>query len=177
MVTTQQYDDAWLSDIYDMWYPSWYHNPWLWGLLGMLIVGSALILWLCWRAYTLSDRPFLTREQEVRQRLASLSVESVHSSESCKNFYGELTCIIKCCLAYGCDYQLAHLTDSELLDYVKTTTLPQEVISDIERIVLVATEAKFAQWIALKKQLEEDRADIEKLLDICSKNGIGQNAT
>ncbi|MBD3231264.1 hypothetical protein GF322_01245 [Candidatus Dependentiae bacterium] len=145
-------------EIYDYYYqPLLQRSYFKYSLLVLLLIGFLSALFIVVRF-------FLARKKQVQllpwhwafKSLNDLSLDNVQSKVDFKNFYFELTSILKQYLNKRFGWDTIDKTDDELIQYLKIKNLDSNLLNIIQNIAQEAVWIKFANQDALKLQAKKD---------------------
>ncbi len=145
----------------------------IWIVLGLLLIG-ALIYYIKTRKKEDTEEkevvPVLAAYEEALQKLAQLDEKLLWQNNKVKQYYIELTDIIRNYLGRDIEIPTLELTTSEIVDLVETQNksrklgLTKETLSDIEKLLKNADLVKFAKSKPVSFEIEIDRKTAEKII-------------
>ncbi len=139
-------------DIYDIWY-----EP-IWKTKYTVIIAIIAIMLILLLSYFVlkkrkSKKKFMKPWELALFRFSSISIGKY---EEKKEFYIDLTYILKQYLAIRYAIDLQGKTDQEMLESMQYTEFPKDMLERLERIFLGAVMVKFAQEDAVLLAMERD---------------------
>jgi hypothetical protein len=146
-----------LFDLYGLWYEPFWHKPWFWPCLislGLLLCVASLH----WFMQKRKSRKRLLKEpwQEALEQLDVLRIQECTNVLLRKNFYLDLTSILKRYLIRRYGLSLESKTDEEILIMVKDSEFPIEYFINLSAIFNGALYVKFADQDAAFDQMAQD---------------------
>ena len=152
------------DDLYDLWYEPFWHKPWFIIFAGCLatvfLVG---LIWLVIRSIK-KKKKVLTPWQEALKNLMALNIASYEMPSRHKDYYQQLTGILKRYVSrrYGCF--LASKTDQEVINALKETELAHDLQEQLEDIMQGAVFVKFANQQAAHEKMKLDLQRAQELI-------------
>jgi hypothetical protein len=146
-----------LYDIEPLWHvPFWQTKQFLWILIGIGVLLVALIVFFILKKWYSKKRVQLPWERALAQ-LAVLEKNKYVSTVHGKEFYGELTRILKEYIHDRYQIDVIHATDEELLIILeKQSELPSVLYEQARDLMDGMAFIKFANVQAAQKKIEED---------------------
>ena len=139
------------DDIFDVWQPAWWENPWaVAGVIGVIFLLLFFVYWLL-KKYWLYTKPVDPRTFALQQLYA---INPEHGAQA-KEFYTQLLIIMKNYLDARYDLQSVSKTEHELGDYVALQG-PLTWVPAVKHIAQRAVTIKFAQEETAKDNLFDD---------------------
>jgi hypothetical protein len=145
----------------------------IWVLLGILLIG--VILYFILRKKKIEEQkesiPLLPPYEEAIERLKVLDEKLLWQNNKIKQFYSELTEIIRDFIEKELKIPALEITSDELLEYLKgfkdaeTIELSKETFDTLKALLQEADLVKFAKSKPLSYEIEEDRKDAESILN------------
>lgn len=155
-----------IYELYDLWHEPLWQQPWFLITISCLIILLCIIIiWLIVR-YRKKRQTLLSPWQEALKRLSALDMQRYSDAHFHKEFYHEITKILKTYLNRRYGLNLASQTDEEVLIAIKNTEFPSPQHVSLEKILQGALLIKFANHEAAQEQI---KADLE-----CAKECIRQ---
>ena len=153
------------DDIFDIWLPPWWQDSRTWLVIASVILCSAVLMYLVsmWRR---RKQPLDPRVEALQCLYALVPSRVFDTQEEYKQFYVELTTLIKRYLDRQYHLACVSKTDIELVGYLERhapDTRYQAVVQDLMRH---ASPVKFAQ---ATEQYDTVLVDYEKVLDLVRK--------
>lgn len=145
--------------------------PWLLGLITLVLL-SLLIIYIVNRIRKKkpllsfsSAKEFLPHEQALKN-LEILKNKKLWEKGSVKEYYSELTDIIKLYTSKRFEFQALEMTSDEILNALQNKNIDEICFSDLKYIFYYADMAKFAKALPLP---DENDASIKKAFDFVNK--------
>lgn len=146
-----------LSDIYDIWLPAWWQSPWSWLYIFLAICSLSVFIGMFYRMMKNRKNRKKTAYDLLLDQLKSLeNIQQRLTHEQQKEFYLELTYIIKILCKKHLNFDVEHLTDYELIDFLKINQSPDEIISVVMSLIEHGYHIKFARESAIHDQMFDD---------------------
>jgi len=149
-------------DIYSYHYVPWHQKPTVVILLGLLIavlVGGGLVYFFMRRRhYQLQPWEWAYHE------ISKLRVDAYETKQDYKQFYFDITHIIKTYLHKRYEWDTEDKTDEELLEFLKTKGFNKSLRDNLQKMFEGALWVKFANEQALKNQVVSDLATARTLV-------------
>jgi hypothetical protein len=153
-----------IYDLYDLWYEPFWQKPWFIVLASVLSV--MLLIGFVWLLmyYRKKQKSLLTPWQEALQDLENLVHENYNLPTKHKEFYQQVTAVLKKYLSrrYGC--VLVSKTDQEIITVLAQTEFSQDLRQQLEEIMQGAVFIKFANQQAIKEQMKLDLQRAQELV-------------
>ncbi len=131
---------------YGLWHQPFWQTTWFFytmvGVAALLILGFVSYLVVLYKKKRSKKQPWeiaLIRLKELQHLLANSSDERLS-----KEFYLRMTIIIKNYLYMRYSFDVESKTDEELIRFLETTTLDQDIVKELRVICEEGSQAKFA---------------------------------
>ncbi len=159
-----------LFDLYDLWYEPFWHKPWFWPLV-FSVIFLLIMLVLYWGIKKRMKTKQIIKEpwQEALEQLTILKVHEYKSITARKQFYSNLTYILKRYLIRRYGIALESKTDEELIVIIRNSEFPVELFATLSTIFNDALYIKFAHQDAAFQQMNHD---LEHTISIIKSTGI-----
>jgi uncharacterized protein DUF4381 len=149
-----------LYPMYGLWHMPFWQTTWFFytilTLVLLLLVGCVGYFLFLYRKKRAKKQPWelaLLRLQELEQLIKNRTDEGLSSE-----FYVRITIIIKNYLYSRYHFDVESKTDEELIQFLETTSLDQEVVQQLRTICQDGVQAKFASASMIRSMLERDLA-------------------
>ena len=141
---------AQLFDIYDVQYDPWWLNTWVWYIF--LLVGTVTVVSL----FLLAWKKWGPQKRVAYWQQALLSIERLGNEfDNPREFYGQLTGIIKRYLEERYALPLVGKTDTELIEDLKhDSSISVQLYEDVKQIFDGVTYIKFAHQTAAVEHMK-----------------------
>jgi hypothetical protein len=128
----------------------WLRDNYFWVILGLLIVGLVVGIWLFFRK---TRKPALTAAVEDKQplyaifvaKLYTLKMQKLWENNEMKLYYSELTDILRDYLEKRYKIRAMEQTTEEILASLQPFNISESSINDLKKILLLADLVKFAK--------------------------------
>lgn len=145
----------------------------IWVLLGLLLIGLALYFILKKKNVEEQEEiiPLLPPYEEALEKLKALDHKLLWQNNKIKQYYSELTEIIREYIEKELKVPALEITSDELISYLKdfkdaeTLDLSKETFEKLKALLQEADLVKFAKSKPLSHEIEEDRKDAEEILN------------
>lgn len=145
----------------------------IWVILGLLIIG--LLLYFILKKKKIEEPkeeiPLLPPYEEAIEKLKELDNKLLWQNNRIKQYYSELTEIIRAYIEKELKVPALEITSDELLTYIErfkdseTITISRETFDKLKSLLQEADLVKFAKSKPLSHEIEEDRRDAEDILN------------
>lgn len=145
----------------------------IWVLLGLLLIG--LVLYFILKKKKVDEQeeiiPLLPPYEEALEKLKALDHKLLWQNNKIKQYYSELTEIIREYIEKELKVPALEITSDELITYLKdfkdaeTLDLSKETFEKLKALLQEADLVKFAKSKPLSHEIEEDRKDAEEILN------------
>lgn len=137
-------------EIYDSYIPGWWENPWVVVAVGILLLIAASGLFALLRI--LKKRKTNTPWHRALQKINKLNPSTYTTQKDFSLYYAQLTIIMKSFLQEQFGWSVVHLTDAELIHFLKNQPDSTFIWEIGEKITNAAIGVKFARIDALKEE-------------------------
>lgn len=145
----------------------------IWIILGLLLLGVALYFILKKKKVAEEEEAIslLPPYEEAMEKLKRLDSKLLWQNNKIKQYYSELTEIIRGYIEKELKIPALEITSDELLDFLKdfketeTIEIPKETFDKLKALLQEADLVKFAKSKPLSHEIEEDRKDTEEILN------------
>lgn len=145
-----------MYDLYDLWYEPFWHKSWFWPVVMSLLV--LLVCFIIW--FVLSKRKqtvvVKTPWQEALDKFAQVDLEHFKDSSKHKQFYSEITLILKNYLSRRYGLILASKTEQEVIGVITSSEFPDFQLENLTAIFQGALFVKFANQNAAFQKMVHD---------------------
>lgn len=141
------------DDIYTIWEPYWYQNPWV--LIG---IASLVVLFIFIGVYIYRRQHLPQQTMSDPERIVQAINALPKQSLSERDFYGELTRLLKAYISYQKGWQSLALTDEEFIEQCRKSDLPLPIIEAITTIYEHAAVIKYAHETINQRQEDYERS-------------------
>ncbi|MDT7831263.1 hypothetical protein RQM59_02670 [Flavobacteriaceae bacterium S356] len=145
----------------------------IWVILGLLLIG--LLLYFILKKKKIEEQeeiiPLLPPYEEALEKLKVLDHKLLWQNNKIKQYYSELTEIIREYIEKELKVPALEITSDELINYIKdfkdaeTLDLSKETFEKLKGLLQEADLVKFAKSKPLSHEIEEDRKDAEDILN------------
>jgi hypothetical protein len=145
----------------------------IWVILGLLLIG-VLLYFILKKKKTVEVEeviPLLPPYEEALEKLKTLDDKLLWQNNKIKQYYSELTEIIRDYIEKELKIPALEITSDELLDLIKNSqnskeiTISTESFNKLKALLTEADLVKFAKSKPLSHEIEEDRRDAEDVLN------------
>ncbi len=158
-----------LFDLYDLWYEPFWHKPWFWPIVvTVILLLAALVVYWFVKKRMKTKQIIKEPWQEALEQLAILKVHECKSITARKQFYSNLTYILKRYLIRRYGIALESKTDEEIIVIIQNSEFPVELFATLSTIFNGAQYIKFAHQDAA---LEQMNYDLEHTISIIKSTG------
>lgn len=147
------------DDIFDIYEPVWWHNPWSCLFLGFLCCCILFLIWYGIRRYwhTISHEPLkIIIVRELKLIAPSQYINSIEA----KMLYASLLRLIKCYFEKEYGVRSISQTDQEFLVYLKNNANATPFYPVVKQLVKHSSGLKFAQDFRCKKYIHKDYSEV-----------------
>lgn len=145
----------------------------IWVILGLLLIGAILYFILRKKKEEEEEEiiPTLPPYEEAIEKLKELDHKLLWQNNRIKQYYSELTEIIRDYIEKELKIPALEITSDELIEYIKdfnnakTIELTKETLDKLKALLQEADLVKFAKSKPLSHEIEEDRKDAEDILN------------
>lgn len=150
-------------DIYDLYYEPFYTKPLFWAFIILVFFTVFSLLF-----YFLKKKKVhkLTYWELALQELSMLNVAQCDSKEKLKKFYFTLSEILKTYLQVRYGISLRGKTDDEVLIYLKSIGVDENVSKILHDVLLGSVQVRFGDVLAMQDQAVKDLAKSKMLIEI-----------
>ncbi|MGE0206562.1 MAG: DUF4381 family protein [Candidatus Babeliales bacterium] len=150
------------DDLYDLWAASWWQQRWFWVLIGIMATLIAFGLFFLIKKFKQSKKTNQDPWQEALALLQMIDPEGFKDRLAHKDFYAQVTLILKNYLGARYDLALASKTDDEVIELVCSSSFPASLHDSLKEIFTGALFVKFAnQDAAFQKMLQDLEASMK----------------
>jgi len=145
----------------------------IWVLLGLLLIG--LVLYFILKKKKIEEQeeviPLLPPYEEALEKLKALDHKLLWQNNKIKQYYSELTEIIREYIEKELKVPALEITSDELISYLRdfkdaeTLDFSKETFEKLKALLQEADLVKFAKSKPLSHEIEEDRKDAEEILN------------
>lgn len=155
-------------DIYDIWYtPIWKTSLFLLVTCTIIVIIISLVAYLLYKKYRKRKRTL--KPWEIA--LYKLHAIKLDQFEDRKEFYFELTYLLKIYLSERYNLDLEGKTDQELIETIQKNKFPKDLLERLEKIFIGAVTIKFAHEDVVLMTMEQDlKRGIEIVRNTIPKN-------
>ncbi|MGC2310091.1 MAG: DUF4381 family protein [Candidatus Babeliaceae bacterium] len=150
------------NDIYALWKPAWWQNPRVW--CAVFVIMSILVVFIFWWVRARRRARSINYLDILLKRLHILSGYSHETIQEQRIIYSAMVELIKECITYKYGLKVYHLTDFELLDFLKKYGDDSYNIAFIKILINNAYHTKFAQQCFASTQVQEDKEKIHNFV-------------
>ncbi len=153
-----------LYDIYGMWHVPFWQTQTFMRLMGLLFVTALCILvWFIAKRLRTTTKPLTAREQALRA-LQQLEQSSM-TVQNAKEFYFQLTMILKKYLSAAYGYALTDKTDTESITYLTDHTFEPNKLEEVRTVFSGIQVIKFANAQAAQEQMVRDLNTCKSIIE------------
>ena len=142
-------------EIYGPWYKPFWQEPYFYFIATALAASVTLLLFWLFLKKRKKVVQQKTPQEIVLAKLNELKAKNF-DVQSSKQFYFELTSILKQYLTVQCDCDLMGKTDGETVGFLQTYNLSKKLVNSFKVIVDGALVIKFADQRAAQVQMDGD---------------------
>lgn len=145
----------------------------IWVILGLLLIGA--IIYFILRKKKIEEEeeiiPALPPYEEALEKLKELDHKLLWQNNKIKQYYSELTEIIRDYIEKELKVPALEITSDELIAYIRdfkdaeTLDISKETFNKLKELLQEADLVKFAKSKPLSHEIEEDRKDAEEILN------------
>lgn len=143
-----------LYDIYGTWHTPWWQTTIF--FISVLIIFSLFLCYLLW----ISLKKWRDKRRQLtpwdRALFATDSLTKKSDYLEPKEFYSQLTAILRSYIAERYTCEIEGITDEELLIFLKTTEFPAPLLTTISKIFERAVASKFSARSLIPKSVLRD---------------------
>ena len=153
-----------LYDLYDIWYQPLLSQGWFVAVLsffGCVLVG--LLIWIITKKIY-KQKQILPWERAL-SALTTLQDQKYMNTQKSKEFYSQLSLILKEYLHERYTIALLDKTDQELLEFFRNDEVLKTFSAELEQVLQGATRVKFAQKLAALETMKQDLATCSSLVE------------
>ncbi len=145
----------------------------IWVILGLLLIG-AIVYFILRRKHKEEEEeiiPALPPYEEALEKLKELDHKLLWQNNKIKQYYSELTEIIRDYIEKELKVPALEITSDELIAYIRdfkdaeTLDISNETFDKLKALLQEADLVKFAKSKPLSHEIEEDRRDAEEILN------------
>lgn len=150
-------------------------KQYLWWLLGILLLIGLLLYLFVFRKKKVEEEkvivPALAPYEEALQKLHQLDEKLLWQNNKVKQYYSELTEILRNYIGRDVEIPTLELTSNEIVDLVRVQNdskklgLPKETINNISKLLRNADMVKFAKSKPMSNEIEFDRKTAEQIIN------------
>ncbi|NDD59421.1 MAG: hypothetical protein EBZ47_09320 [Chlamydiae bacterium] len=137
-------------EIYDSYTPGWWENPWVLGAALLLLIGAGIGLFLLLNFF--KNKRANSPWQKAFYNIKKLDPARYTTQKDFSLYYAQLTIIMKAFLQERFGWHVTHMTDAELIEFLKTQYQYKFIEEIAEKITNAAIGVKFARIDALKEE-------------------------
>ena len=130
-------------------------------ITGLMIVGAIIGYIFFKRRY----RKKISAWQWALQEISKLSPAQCTTKKNLKDFYFNLTDIIKNYLDKRYDWKTLDKTDTELITLLKKKKFDEQLLKNLQKMLSGAEWVKFANQDVIKTQVEADLKTAQKIIE------------
>ena len=162
-----------LYNLYDLWYEPFWHKPWfLLVIVSVALLMVALLLFWLIKIRKKTKQRLKEPGQEALDQLTMLQ-QQVHECKSVvsrKQFYSNLTRILKRYLVRRYGFALESKTDEEVVLIIRNSEFPIELFKSLSTVFNGALYIKFAHQDAAFDQMNQDLDQVVSIIKLTSIN-------
>lgn len=146
-------------DIFGVWHEPWWQSTTC--KVFVLILTSTIVIWIAYRIFKkiLTKKKVRPYWEVALTNLENLRAPKVFATDKAKNFYFQLTSILKRYITERYGVAAQGSTEKEILTYLEDQIkFPKETLPVLRDIFYHASSIKFANEPALIEQMEQDLA-------------------
>lgn len=154
-----------LYDIYGHWHQPFWQTIWFKCMCAFIIIAliGAIILWYYKYYYHV---PEVSASLKALKGLEMLEKKPVQSKEDAQARYYALTAILKSFFENTYHIPFSAMSDREMIDALRTTQLPHQLMPALEKMIEASVQVKYAQHDVLQPELSHH---LEMAKDIIQK--------
>ncbi|RME28104.1 MAG: hypothetical protein D6800_04275 [Candidatus Zixiibacteriota bacterium] len=150
----------------------------LWGGGGVLVLVLAFLVWLFLRRRKKAEEQVDLREpwEIAFERLALLDARKLPAEQRYKEYYIELTEILRDFLGRVYEVDVLEMTTEEFLECFVTITLPAEVYNEAAALLKHADLVKFARFVPEAERAEKDFKVVHNIIETVRQDVMSKRA-
>lgn len=135
---------------------------------GILLLGIGAFLWWRLRKRKLTGEPVDTREpwEIASDRLVRLSQRDLIANGKEKEYYGELSEVVRWYLGRMYERDILEMTTEETLEVLREIDLPGTIYVDVSAFLKHADLVKFAEYKPVERQAQSDLDFVHRLIEV-----------